>query len=224
MTIDRRHRRRRVQSRAAGHADGGDHQDAGRAGEPADAAAIVQDQPAPRKPMPCTMFEATRPLSGLASPASTAESSVKKALPMQMSRLVRTPAALRLTSRSRPTSAAQQAGHQQAADGAVHHHHLLQPVEVEGLRELCQGHAHRASLPDAITAQAGLVEASAWSIGDVKRAGGWPGAVKWPHGGQALGMRLHGPVDLVAVEGQHEGRMCGGRGQRVAIDLTNRSR
>jgi hypothetical protein len=37
-------------------------------------------------------------------------------------------------------------------------------------------------------------------------------------------MRLHGAVDLVAVEGQHDGRMGGGRGQRVAYKFPGRSR
>src|SRR6185312_11031656 len=48
------------------------------------------------------MLEATCPLFGLASPASTAERSVKKAAPRHIRRLVRTPADLRLYSRSSP--------------------------------------------------------------------------------------------------------------------------
>ena len=44
--------------------------------------------------MPWTMLDATCPLFGLASPASTAESNVKNAAPMQISRFVRTPAAI----------------------------------------------------------------------------------------------------------------------------------
>ena len=41
---DRRDRCRAIQSRAAGHADRGDDPNAGGAGQPADAAAIVQDE------------------------------------------------------------------------------------------------------------------------------------------------------------------------------------
>ena len=36
---------------------------------------------------------------------------------------------------------------------------------------------------------------------------GWPGAAKWPTAREALGMRLHSLVDLVAIEGQHDGGM-----------------
>src|SRR4051812_26562628 len=66
---------------------------------------LCRMRPAPRKPMPCTMFEATRPLSGLPSPESTADNSVKNAAPMQIRRLVRTPAALRFSSRCKPIAA-----------------------------------------------------------------------------------------------------------------------
>ena len=82
-------------------------------------------------PMPCTMFDATRPLSGLPSPASTADSSVKNAAPMQMSRLVLTPAALRLTSRSSPTKPPSKHARQQPADGSIGDDQLLQPIEVK---------------------------------------------------------------------------------------------
>src|SRR6185437_12527463 len=52
--------------------------------------------------MPCTIFDATGPLLGLPSPARTAERRVKNAAPRQISKFVRTPADLRLYSRSRP--------------------------------------------------------------------------------------------------------------------------
>ena len=52
---------------------------------------------------------------------------------------------------------AQQTGHEQAADGVVDHHDLLQPVENEGLGELCQGRTHGISWSDAITAPACLL-------------------------------------------------------------------
>ena len=52
--------------------------------------------------MPCTMFDATCPLFGLFSPASTMESIVNSAAPMQISMLVRRPEALCRRSRSIP--------------------------------------------------------------------------------------------------------------------------
>ncbi len=89
------------QACATGHADGGDDEDAGGAGESADAVAIVNDEARAEEADALDDVRRDAPLSGLPSPARTAESSVKKAQPMQMSRLVRTPAARRLASSPR---------------------------------------------------------------------------------------------------------------------------
>ena len=45
---------------------------------------VCRISPAPRNPIPCTMFEATCPLFGLLSPASTTDIIVNSAAPMQI--------------------------------------------------------------------------------------------------------------------------------------------
>ena len=63
---------------------------------------VCRISPAPRNPMPCTMFDATRLLSVIPGPASTPESTVNSAHPMHSSMLVRRPEALCRHSRSTP--------------------------------------------------------------------------------------------------------------------------
>ena len=87
-----RHRCRK-KACAASHADGGDNPNAGCAGQPADAAAIVEDEARTQKADALNDVGGNLALIGLPSPANTAERSVKKAAPTQISRLVRTPAA-----------------------------------------------------------------------------------------------------------------------------------
>ncbi len=42
-----------------------------------------------------------------------------------------------------------------------------------------------------------------------------PGAIKTPDKSEPVGMRLYSPVDLVAIEGKHDGGVGCGRSQRI---------
>ena len=173
--------------------------------------------------MPCTMFDATRPLSGLASPASTAESSVKNAHAHADEQIGAHARCFAVDFALQSDKAAQQAGHEQTAECAVRHNDLLQPTEVEGLRELCEGQTHLDSLPDAITAPVSLLSGRRHP-----RRKSLPKAGRGPRSGRTAvspwGCALTAAVDLVAVEGKNDRRVCCGCRQSLADRTPGRSR
>src|SRR5579871_2796169 len=164
--------------------------------------------------MPWTMFDATRPLSGFASPARYAESNVKKAHPMQISRLVRTPAGCRFASRSSPITPPST-------------HAVSRRVNAPFATIIC---CSQLKLRDWISSAGALLMAipcpmlsplrsfvDIQGIGDVNRRCRLLGEGETLHQLQALGMRLHCAVYVVAVEGENHCGVLRGRSQRVCV-------
>ncbi len=143
--------------RAAGHANRSHHEDAGRAGQPADPAAVVQDQARAQKADALHDVRGHAPLVRVGVASQHRRQQREKRAAHADQQIGAHPGGLAIELPLQPYRSAQQTGDQQAADGAVHHHHLLQPVKDEGLRELFRCNVHCLSLPDAITAPPGLL-------------------------------------------------------------------
>src|SRR6266702_7381697 len=181
-------------------------------------------RPAPRKPIPCTMFEATRPLSGLASPASTADSSVKNAAPIQMSRLVRTPAALRLTSRSSPMSPPSRQATSSRPTAPLATPTCCSQLKLKGCAN-CASSVVMEEFPCPMLSphrrrcfrlRGGR---GTKGIGDVNRTGITAWRSEAPNHRQTFRMRLHSPGNFAAVKCYDDGNMGSGRGKCGLVEL-----
>src|ERR1700677_3129855 len=149
------------------------------------------------------MFEATCPRLVPMSPASTGERRVKNAEPMQISRLVRTPADLCLSSRSNPM---------RPPSPHASNSRWMAPLAIT----ICSSQLKLKACANCVRAVvigcflercyhlvfAGVVDSCAGSIGDVKRDRGLAGRGEAPIDTQAGGMSVHGLVNIVAIESQ----------------------
>src|SRR5580658_1504832 len=166
--------------------------------------------------MPCTILEATCPLLGLPSPAITAESNVKKAAPMQISRLVRTPAAVCFAWRSRPTSAPKKHASSSRPAAPLATSICSSQSKLSGCANWTRIVLMEISCP-MLSLSRRL--AGTPRIGDVNRARGLVGRNVMANNREPLRMRLYGLIDLIAVERDHNGRIRGRRRQRRPIEI-----
>ncbi len=121
-----------ARARAACHADGGDHPDAGRAGEPADAAAVVQNESGAEEADALNDIRGHLALVRTAVAGEHGRKQCEKRGAHADEQVGAHAGRAALDFALKADEAAQQAGQQQPTDGAIDDDHLLQPVEVEG--------------------------------------------------------------------------------------------
>ena len=127
---------------AARHADGRNHPDTRRAGKPAHASAVVNDEPCAQEADALHDIRGHLPLvvSDFARQYRRQKRKKRRAHADQQVGPHACGFAVEFPLQANCT--AQHAGQQQPADGAIDHHHLFQHVEAERLRDLCQGGIH----------------------------------------------------------------------------------
>ena len=143
-----------IQSRAAGHADRGDHPDAGRAGEPADAAAVVQNQTGAEKADALHDVRRHLPLirDCYRRPALREQREESRAHADEQIGAYTGGLALHFALQARSIRPAEQANSRRPT-APFTTTICSQPVEAERLRESVPTCSHGCSLPDAITAR-----------------------------------------------------------------------
>src|SRR5579862_969572 len=169
---------------------------------------LCRMRPAPRKPMPCTIFEATWPLLGLVSPASTADRSVKKAAPMQMSMFVRTPADLRLTSRSRPMIPPRRQARARRENAPLTTTTCSSQEKSNGSPMCARTELKLMVFPCPMLSLL-LPAVDHRGIGDVNRSGGLAGGGIAADFGQVLRVLFYRLVNLIAIKRDDDGGILG---------------
>ncbi len=140
-----------IKAGAARHADGGDDPDAGGAGEPADAAAVVNDQSGAEKADALHDVRSDLALVRTALAGEHGREQGEEGCTHADEEVGPHSGGRAFGLALKADEAAEEAGQKQTADGAVDDADLLKPTEVEGQRELGDERAHVDTLPDAIT-------------------------------------------------------------------------